>query len=246
MIDWSPLRSALARCRADNISVPIWWRDDDAIEPSAALDRLSNLASDLHIPAHLAVIPAHAQNSLVPAINDDPFLHPLVHGWAHRNTAPEGQKKSEFGVPREHAILDATRALTRMQTLFGKQLIAMFVPPWNRIDAALVSELKSAGYGALSTFGPRSNTLNIAQINTHIDPIFWRGHRGLVDPNNVIEQTVTMLDARRISAQDASEPLGYLTHHLVHDDPIWDFSRGILSELQNGGATCVTMKDYVK
>ena len=246
MIDWSPLRLALARCRADGVAVPLWWRDDDAIAPSAALDRLSALAADLQFPAHLAVIPKHAQDSLVSAINDDPMLHALVHGWAHTNTAPAGQKKSEFGAPRAAANNDAAKGLARMQGMFGPQLVPIFVPPWNRIDPSVVGALKSLGYAALSTFGPRLTNPDITEVNTHIDPIYWRGHRGLVDPEALITQTVETLDARRLGAQDPLEPIGYLTHHLVHDDPIWDFSRGFLRELQNGGATCVTMKDYLK
>jgi hypothetical protein len=210
------------------------------------LDRLSKLAESLQVPAHLAVIPKRAQNSLVPVINDDPMLHPLVHGWTHLNTAPAGQKKSEFGVRRADADTDAIHGLERMQDLFGAQLVPMFVPPWNRIDPSVVSALKSVGYAGLSTFGPRNNNPDITQINTHIDPIFWRGHRGLVDPAVLIDQTVATLDARRTSAQDPIEPMGYLTHHLVHNDAIWDFTRGFLSELQNGGATCVIMKDYLK
>jgi hypothetical protein len=204
------------------------------------------LADDLQISVHLAVIPKHVQDSLVSAMNDDPMLHPLVHGWAHTNTAAAGQKKSEFRVPRADAVADATRGLARMQALFGAQMIPMFVPPWNRIDPSVVSALKPIGFAALSTFGPRSNNIDIAQINTHIDPIFWRGHRGLVDPAALVARTVEILDARRAGAQDPTEPMGYLTHHLVHDDQIWEFSRGFLSELQNGGATCVTMKDYLK
>lgn len=246
LTDWAPLRAALARCRADNIGVPIWWRDDDAIEPTTALDRLRKLAHELEMSAHLAVIPASAKDTLVPVIRDDPRLVPLVHGWTHQNTAPEGHKKSEFGVARPDAIDDAAHGLQHLQDMFGAQLLPVFVPPWNRIDASVVSELKPLGYAALSTFGPRPTDTSILQINTHIDPIFWRGHRSLVDPDTLIAQTVALLDARRTSAQDASEPLGFLTHHLVHDTPIWEFSRGFLSEMQSGGATCVTMKDYLK
>lgn len=245
MIDWSPLNAALARCRADGVALPIWWRDDDAIEPTAALDRLIALTEDIAMPAHLAIIPAVAKDSLVPIVTGNPFLRPLVHGWAHRNTAPEGLKKSEFGTPRDAAKADAAKALRRMQDMFGADLLTMFVPPWNRIDTSLIPELAALGYDALSTFGPRAPETPIRQINTHIDPIYWRGHRGLVDPEALITQTVTILDARRTGAQDASEPLGYLTHHLVHNTQIWEFSRSFLNELQNGGATCVNMKDIL-
>ncbi|GIT87619.1 hypothetical protein ROBYS_26350 [Roseobacter sp. OBYS 0001] len=35
---------------------------------------------------------------------------------------------------------------------------------------------------------------------------------------------------------DASEPLGYLTHHLVHTADVWDFTQQFVSELLDAGA----------
>ena len=64
LIDWSPLRRCLAACRAERCTLPFWWRDDDAIEPTPALDRLDALAATLDIPVHLAVIPDPARQSL--------------------------------------------------------------------------------------------------------------------------------------------------------------------------------------
>ena len=74
----------------------------------------------------------------------------------------------------------------------------------------------------------------LVQINTHIDPIFWRGTRGLVPPDTLVAQTVSLLRDRRQGRADRDEPLGYLTHHLVHDADIWEFSRQFLTELGNG------------
>lgn len=100
----------------------------------------------------------------------------------------------------------------------------------------VVPKLTDIGYTGYSTFGPREMRADIAQINTHIDPIFWRGHRGLVDPEILIKQTVETLDARMDGIQDATEPLGFLTHHLVQDAETWEFSKNFLSEMLEGGA----------
>ena len=50
----------LARWRAEGLSLPIWWRDDDAIAPTPALERLLALAEQFEAPLHLAVIPEPA------------------------------------------------------------------------------------------------------------------------------------------------------------------------------------------
>jgi len=111
------------------------------------------------------------------------------------------------------------------------------VPPWNRIAPEVVAGLAKAGFDAVSTYNPRKTALAapvVAQINTHIDPIFWRGHRGLVNPDILVSQVVTLLQDRRAGLTDSQEPLGYLTHHLVHDTDIWEFSRQFLLEICDG------------
>lgn len=236
MIDWSPLRTALKRYRANATALPIWWRDDDAISETPALERLSQLSIDLELSVHLAIIPKLADQSLAPYIANRSHFIPTVHGWAHKNTAPEGSKKSEFGAPRDDAKSDLVHALSRMNELFGDRLMPLFVPPWNRMDMDIAPKLALLGYSGFSTFGPRNTLSRISQINTHIDPIFWRGHRGLVDPDTLIKQAAGILDARVEGEQDATEPLGFLTHHLVHNSEIWEFSDAFLREMLEGGA----------
>ena len=95
--DWSPLNSELALWRAEQRPLPIWWRDDDAVEPTPALDRLTALANTLGLPVHAAVIPKLAQPSLAKFCADQDQVIPLVHGWQHVSHAPGGHKKAEFG-----------------------------------------------------------------------------------------------------------------------------------------------------
>lgn len=245
--DWSPLRREMALLRENGVALPLWWRDDDAVAPTSALDRLLDMGSRLGLPVHLAVIPAKATTALPPHIVGTKTV-PLVHGWTHENHAPAGAKKAEFGHPRDAAVEETASALDRMQTLFGDQLLPMFVPPWNRIADTVAASLAEQGYRALSTFTPRPTrrTSGLAQINTHIDPIHWRGGGGLVDPAQIITGIVQNLRARWMGEADAREPLGFLSHHLVHDDAIWDFTHACLGELLDGGATpcnLLNMKD---
>lgn len=242
--DWSPMKAELSRWRAERLALPLWWRDDDAIEPTSALDHLAKMSADLDLPVHLAVIPGAAQPTLGKHCIPRPELVPLVHGWQHRNRAPEGQKKAEFGHPRPDAAAEAGLALSRMRELFGDRMVPIFVPPWNRIADTLLPALPGLGYRGVSTYLPRATRLaapGLVQINTHIDPIFWRGGRGLVPPDDLIAQITAVLIDRRTVKTDATEPLGFLTHHLVHDADIWRFTRDCLSMLLDAGATPINL-----
>lgn len=237
--DWTPLVHELARWQAAGLTLPLWWRDDDAIAPGPALDRLTALAGAHGLPVHLAVIPSGATQALADHVHTTPHLIPVVHGWSHLSHAPPGDKKAEFG---DHRPLDtmqdeAAQGLARLSKLFSDRLIRMFVPPWNRIAPQMVGELAGLGYHALSTFTPRTAPLaarGLVQVNTHLDPIAWKAGRGLADPDTLITQLVQQLADRRTGRADNDEPYGLLTHHLVHDDAIWGFSDALLTRLMDG------------
>ncbi|MEX0368724.1 MAG: polysaccharide deacetylase family protein [Ruegeria sp.] len=238
-IDWSPLRTALAACRRDGVSVPLWWRDDDAVDHTPALDRLLNLSARLGLPVHLAIIPAHAAPALAKLVAGSNMI-PVVHGWAHTDHSAPDEKKNEFQTGRPGMADDSARALTRMTDLFGDHLCPMFVPPWNRVSDALVQNLPDQGYTALSTYGPRKvqdPAPGLVAINTHVDPIWWKGTRDLVSPEALVSLAAAHLTARRIGDEDAAEPFGLLTHHLVHTPAIWSFTSDFVSEMLAGGAT---------
>ena len=239
-VNWSPLTDELRIWRTEGLQLPLWWRDDDAIEATPALDRLTRLAEDLALPVHVAVIPKLAKADLAAYISEHDAMIALVHGWQHVSHAPKGQKNAEFGPPRSDALAEATAALGRMKLLFPDRLLEIFVPPWNRLDAGLLPGLAQAGYLGVSTYLPRNSRLaapGLVQINTHIDPIFWRGGRGLVPPDDIIAGLVSVLEDRRSGITDQTEPLGFLTHHLVHTEDVWQFSRALLSTLLDHGAT---------
>ena len=237
--DWTPLEVELAKWQAQALHLPLWWRDDDAIAPTAQLDQLSALARKLALPVHLAVIPATAEPELARYVAEHPELIPVVHGWAHQNRAAGGQKKCEFPDqrPTQESLGDMQQGLTRLQKLFGSRLVAMFVPPWNRISSELLPALPGLGFAALSTFTPRKKPLaapGLAQINTHLDPIDWKRTRSLVAPERLIAQVCDQLRARREGTADNTEPYGILTHHLVHDAGIWEFSEALITRLMMG------------
>ena len=235
-VDFTPLRDALRRCRSAGLPVPLWWRDDDAIEPTRPLDQLLGLADKTGCPVHLAVVPKHAKPSLTGALLGRPVI-PVIHGWAHENHSPPEAKKSEFGHQRDGASVELEKAMSRMQTFFGNALFPMFVPPWNRIAPDICAQLPQFGYACVSTYGAREPQAAFPQINTHVDPIFWKQTRDLVPPDQLIALTVGTLDDRLAGRADGTEPLGLLTHHLVHTKSVWAFTEHWLTEMLEGGAT---------
>lgn len=242
--DWAPLRRALANSRAQRVCVPLWWRDDDAISPSPALDQLTDLSRRTGVPVHLAIIPAHVDPAL-PGLLDPDYMLPVVHGWAHTDHSKPNEKRNEFLTVRARAEQETQSAIEKMTGLFGPRLRRMFVPPWNRISPVVTQRLGRQGYQCLSTFGPRhaASLSGLDIVNTHVDPIWWKGTRDLLTPETLIARAATHIDARAQGLADADEPFGMLTHHLVHSPGIWAFVHAFLTEMQLGGATPWTMEN---
>lgn len=219
---WQPLIEALGRWRYAGRRPTFWLRDDDAIEPTPALDRLVALTGKHDLPLGLAVIPAHAEEALAHQIADKPHVTALVHGWSHDNHAPPQAKKQELGPhrPAEIVLDELAQALRRIEHLFGAQSAPLLVPPWNRIDAPLVPHLTGLGYRGLSVFG-KPKPAEIRIVNSTVDIIDWHGTRGCRDHGVLVGEIVEQLDAAL--ADSGQPPIGLLTHHLVHDEAAWDF-----------------------
>jgi peptidoglycan/xylan/chitin deacetylase (PgdA/CDA1 family) len=202
-----------------------WWRDDDAIAPGAALDRLLAISGQHAIDLSLAVIPALCTEALAQRLSTEPRAWVLQHGYDHRAYAAPGERKRELGGPRPRdEILQQLRTgRQRLAQLFGAQALDILVPPWNRIDADLLPLLPELGYRRLSVLGPRqAEPVGLLQINVHIDIIDWQARR-FAGTELVLKRIIANLEARRLGRVDASEPCGLMTHHLDHDPACWDF-----------------------
>jgi predicted glycosyltransferase len=230
------LKAALDDLARAGITWPIWWRDDDAVESSPALDRLIDLAAKHSAPFSLAVVPAGATQGLAARIAGAQNVDILQHGWSHTNHAPAGEKKCELRDDAPGIEDRLVEGRIRLGTLFGERLLPVLVPPWNRIDAALVTNLASLGFAGLSTFKPRSATFaaqGLVQINTHWDPIAWKNGGGLRDPGALIDELAAYAEAILAGSPDSHEPYGLLTHHLVHDGWTWRLLDDVLQILAN-------------
>ncbi len=153
--EWQPLRDELLRWADAGRKAKLWFRDDDAIEPTAALDQLLALSDRYSVPVALAVIPAYTGEPLAMRLANQKDLTVTVHGWTHHNYAPDETKKQELGPHRPQAIVleELRRGFDKLKALYPTQFAPMLVPPWNRIDKALLSELAPIGYRAISVYG---------------------------------------------------------------------------------------------
>ncbi len=235
-IDWSPVDQALDRAGDRGGAIRFWWRDDDAVADTPQLDRLLALSRRVQAGVALAVIPRELEPSLGDRLRSDGSAFALVHGWAHANHAPAGEKKAEFGShrPLDTMAAEAEQALQIARGKLGRRLLPVFVPPWNRVSPELAQRLPQAGFTGLSAFNDRkavSPAEGLLQVNAHVDPIDWHGTRSLVDPEQIIASLAAAIDRRALDETDREEPIGLLTHHLIHDDVIWTFCEKLMVHL---------------
>ena len=243
MTTWVHLTDELDRWQADGRVASLWWRDDDAIEDTPALHRLISIATSVDAPLALSVVPAPAKPSLGNVLSDTRRIHVLQHGYTHRNHAANGAKKIELGGERDRAsvegdLIDGRRCL---DDLAGDAALPILVPPWNRIDDAVLSALPALGYQGISTFRPRTARTAIPpvrQVNAHVDIVDWRSSRQFCGEETALSAFVGHLAARRIGAVDGDEPTGLLTHHLVHDDAGWAFVVALSAAVTEHDAAC--------
>jgi hypothetical protein len=225
MSGWCELRAALDAVAERGEAIRLWWRDDDAGRDHRTLIRLLDLAEARAVPLALAVVPAWLEARAQAGIAASGQASVLQHGYAHANHAPPGSKSIELG-GRDPAVVrgELERGRDVLLDAFGAIFLAVLVPPWNRIDPAVVTRLKEWGFVGLSTFGPRPATedaCGLMRANARLDPVDWRGTRLFVGEVQALGQLVGMLDL--------DEPIGILTHHLVMDEGGWDFLERLLA-----------------
>lgn len=222
---WSLLQQTLTE-RATPLR--LWLRDDDAVMPTPALDKLLALTATFSVPVTLAIIPGLTEGALAKAL--PPHASPVIHGWKHINHAPPPEKKQELG---SHRSLDAvtgdlTSAFARMTELYGERLVPILVPPWNRVRPDILPHLRGLGFQALSAFGPVPFGAPLPVHNTHIDLIDWRANRTCRPEASLIGDL--------LAHAEQTDPIGILTHHLVHDAAAWAFLEKLFA------ITCATPK----
>lgn len=238
---WDWLCTELDRWGDDGQSANFWWRDDDATGPSNELDRLLNMSGRFDLPLALAVIPAQLDSRLAAHLQPFPRTSVLQHGFNHRNHAMPGQRKLELGNSRNADVIlaELQQGYQILQHQFNQRFVTALVPPWNRIDASLLTRLTDIGLTGISTMRVRRAAHpapGLLQVNTHLDPVNWRHQHGFIGLYPAIAILIQHLRARRTGYRDLDEPTGVLSHHLVQSEPVWRFLDSLFEFLSRHSA----------
>ena len=235
MTSWTALEDELNCWLKAGKTATFWWRDDDLNEPSLAFDMLLNMREKLDIPLTLAVIPDNVDPHIADQL-DGCYL--VQHGVTHVSHASAGEKKSEFPSSRKKSdiLTELAAGKNPMETLFEQNFYPFLVPPWNRISEDLLPEIADLGFAGVSRFKARQQAVPVsgfAEVNTHIDPVDWRGSRSAHSHAYILGMALDHLCARRSGDVDDREPTGFLSHHLMYDEPLWEVTYKLLSYLNS-------------
>jgi hypothetical protein len=223
------LRRRLDALAASGRTISLWWRDDDAALPGLALDRLIALSDRLRLPLVLAVIPEPAQPSLADRLAQPDAAHVTVvqHGWRHANHEPAGARAAELGGTRpvETVLSELAKGHAKLDSMFGARFLPVLTPPWNRVDTEVARRRGAVGLPGLSTFTSLERAGH--RLDAHLDPIVWKTTRSYMGDERMLMLFDEQVDARTGAA--AAVPIGILSHHLSHDEPVWAFLEDFLT-----------------
>jgi hypothetical protein len=230
MSNWELLKDEIEQWQQP---VNFWWRDDDAIKNTDALQTMLQLAVNHKTAVHLAVIPNQLQPSLsiLKSPKNKPFSYVLQHGVEHKSYALANQRKIELGGSQDSTVLRHALANGRdtLKGAFDQQYLDILVPPWNRIADDIVETLSDIGYRKLSVLGSAKLIETQYQLNVNIDIINWKT-RTFAGESVVLDKIISHLQNKRLNLQTGSgdilannRPCGLMTHHLDHDDKCWQF-----------------------
>ena len=217
-MNWSEFEGELARRRDAGRPVGFWWRDDDAGEVVPEVKRLLELSKSCRVPLAMAIVPEAAESELFRLLHERVTV--LQHGTDHRNRAAAGEKKTEYppNEPIEAALARVSDGFGRLRTFAGAKFLPVLAPPWNRVRKDLLKKLPAIGIRGISAYGPRSSAEpepGLRQVNTHVDIVAWRRGKHFIGEAEAFRLALkNMVD---------DQPLGWLTHHAVHDAAAWNF-----------------------
>lgn len=198
----------------------LWWRDDDARTPGPALDRLLTVADGA--PLSLAIIPDGDLPALHERLKAAPTVTVSQHGVDHHNRRNNGDRRSEHPAGSDETMI-AERISTARQRMETAGLPpAFYTPPWNAFDATDLAAVRKAGFPAFSAGIYGRPAEGLAHVGAQVDILRWKGDPRFRGRARIFRALRKELRSRR-KAGDYDNPIGLLTHHLVHDEPAWEF-----------------------
>jgi hypothetical protein len=252
----------LDRWQANELIANFWWRDDDAQFDDDAFKRLIDLAGTESLPLVLAVSPMLMTDRFVARLNGLPGVLVAAHGYRHINHAT-ASLKGEFGPDRPLEVMrgEIEELAGEFAARFPDRGIAMFVPPWHGLDSRLISDLERVGFKVLSMFESRVSrgleraAAQLRAIGSAFPRRSIKPRRGSIErldcsvsllkyegPNITanpccLEKVLRALSARRLGFLPVEQPIGILTHHLLHDEDAWTYLSQILMVTAHHPAT---------
>jgi len=221
---WTRLAAELQRWRRAGHSPLLWWRDDDAFEPSMQLRRLVEYANRAGVPLSLSVIPALLNPELCAWVNRYPFVSVLQHGTDHSD-AGGGDGPTQFD-PADPPHSVAKRLANGWSALSGfNRRLPIYVPPWHALTPNVTAAATMVGRGLVSAWGAPAER---DRVDVHVDLMRWRGSPRFAGNRRVLGALRRALRERRLEGR-WHDPIGLLTHHMVHDDAAWRFLASLLS-----------------
>lgn len=188
------------------------------------LRRLVEQARRADIPLSLSVIPTLLSPELCKWVNRYTSVTVLQHGTDHCD-AGGGVGPTQFD-PQEapHAI--ARRLVEGWTALSGfHRRLPVYVPPWHDLTPNTAAAAAMAGLESISAWGAPAAQ---GRVDVHLDLMRWRGPPRFAGSQRVLGRLTRELRKRRVQRR-WQEPIGLLTHHLVHDDAAWRFLDTLLS-----------------
>jgi hypothetical protein len=162
-------------------------------------------------------------------------------------------------------VKDAQLAYRAFGDHFGEADV-VFVPPFGRISKALLEVLPDVGFSGisgaagwlerqlwrLSDWNIRVPTVaslfrsKVPRLDVQIDPIDWHG-RTAQDPATITQSLVRCLRTRRNGPLASNLPIGLVTHHLDHDEKVWQACEILLQILRrHEAATFLHVGQYFR
>jgi hypothetical protein len=211
----------LARWHAAGRIPRFWWRDDDAREPSAPLDRLLRLADGL--PISLSVIPDKPLQRLAGHLSGVAGLSIGQHGIDHVNRRKQGQPAGEFPPDMSVSVMANSIAYGRSRMINCGLAPVYYTPPWNQVEDALPEAVALAGFERFSAWDSAQIRLGaLRRLDAHVDLLRWKDGAHFRGRGRILSDLLEQL-VRRRRANMMTLPIGILTHHLDHDEAAWAF-----------------------
>lgn len=223
----------LARWKAEGHVPVFWWRDDDARLPSPALERLLELSRRFEAPITVAAVPDVDLGPLARACEASGGVELAIHGFRHRNRAPEGRPSGEVN-DQDH-LTDIVAELATAVRAFRRAGVEprLFVPPWNNAHPTLLKALALHGL-ELSCYGAMREDDPPARLDAHLDVMRWKPAPRFRGTLKFLMRAQRQLVERRLKHL-WDEPIGLLTHHLDHDEATWRFLEALLPVIRPAG-----------